>query len=86
MQNIIEININDYQDVIDKFDNDKLSNELASFICRQYNALSLHKSVEINVKSSNLTEEQEKNIANMIHKYFGLETKKSILTFRYKIK
>lgn len=87
MKNTIEININEYEDVIEKFDDNKLSRELANFIYNQYTALSVNKNVEINVKSTcNLTEEQENNIADMIHRHFGLETQKSILTFKYKTK
>ena len=33
-----------------------------------------------------MTEEQENNLADMIHRHFGLETQKSILTFQYKTK
>lgn len=85
MKNIIEINITNYEDVVEKFDNNKLSNELAKFIYNQYTALSVNKGVEINI-NSNLTEEQKNNLADMIHRHFGLETQKSILTFKYKTK
>lgn len=85
MKNIIEINIYNYEDVIEKFDNNKLSRELADFIYNQYTALSVNKGVELSV-NSNLTEEQENILADMIHRHFGLETQKSILTFRYKTK
>lgn len=87
MKNTIEININNYEDVIEKFDIDKLSNDLANFIYNQYMALSLRKGVEINVKTTcNLNEKQEEELVNMIHKHFGLEVQKSIITFKYKIK
>ena len=87
MKNTIEININNYDDVIEKFDNGKLSVDLAKFTYNQYSALSPNKEVEINVKSNCcLTEEQKQSIVDMIHKYFGLETQKNILTFRYKTK
>jgi len=87
MKNVIEININTYEDITEKFNNDKLSRELANFIYDQYAALSLNKNVEINIKSTcDLTEEQENNIADMIHRHFGLETQKSILIFKYKTK
>jgi len=85
VKNIIEINVKNYEDVIEKFDNNKLSRELADFIYNQYTALSVSKSVELNI-NSNLTQEQENNLADMIHRHFGLETQKSILTFRYKTK
>ena len=87
MKNIIEINIKNYDAAIEKFDSDKLSSELASYIYNQYTALSLNTKVEICIKTEcDLTEEQEQNIADMIHKYFGLETQKSIITFKYKTK
>ena len=85
MKNIIEINIHNYDYVTEKFDSNKLSRELASFIYNQYTSLSVNKGVELNV-NSNLTEEQENNLADMIHRHFGLETQKSILTFQYKTK
>lgn len=87
MKNIIEININNYEDVIEKFDNDKLSNDLANFIYNQYMALPINRKPEINIKTiCDLTEEQQGNIADIIHKHFGLEVQKSIVAFRHKIK
>lgn len=85
MKNAIEINIDNFEDAIEKFDNDKLSSKLAKFIYEQYLVLSPNKGIEINVKTtSSLTEEQKHLLADMIHKYFGLETQKNILNFKYK--
>lgn len=87
MKNCIEININNYEDIIEKFDNDKLSRELADFIYNQYTAFSINQNIEINIRTTfDLTENQEQEIVDMIHRHFGLETQKNILTFKYKTK
>lgn len=84
MKHIIEININDYQDVIEKFDNDKLSSELASFIYGQCMALPFNDIIEINIKTTcNLSKIQKDNIVDMIHSYFGLEVKKDLILLKH---
>lgn len=85
--NTINITINKYEDIMEKFDNNKLSSELAYFIYNQYMSMPLRKGVEMNIKSNfNMTEEQEGIISDMIHRYFGLQVQKSIYNFRYKTK
>lgn len=74
MINKIEINIKNYGDVIAKFDNDKLSQELASFIYRECLTFPLKSKIEINIKSeSKLSKANQNNITDMIHAYFGQE-------------
>lgn len=83
----INININKYEDVMEKYDNNKLSSELAYFIYNQYMSLPLRKGVELNIETNfEITEEQEGIISDMIHRYFGLQVQKSIYNFRYKTK
>lgn len=84
---IINININKYEDVMEKYDNNKLSSELAYFIYNQYMSLPLRKGIELNIETNfEITEEQEDIISDMIHRYFGLQVQKSIYNFRYKTK
>ena len=83
----INININKYEDVMEKYDNNKLSSELAYFIYNQYMSLPLRKGIELNIETNfEITEEQEGIISDMIHRYFGLQVQKSIYNFRYKTK
>lgn len=83
----INININKYEDVMEKYDNNKLSSELAYFIYNQYMSLPLRKGIELNIETNfEITEEQEDIISDMIHRYFGLQVQKSIYNFRYKTK
>jgi len=87
MKNVIEININNYEDAIQKFDNDKLSNELANFIYNECMALPINKKIEINIKTNCLlTENQENDLINMIHAYFGLEVKKDLIISKQQYK
>ena len=74
MANIIEVNIKKYDDVIAKFDNDKLSQELASFMYRECLILPLKGKIEINIKSEDkLNKTNQNNITDMIRAYFGQE-------------
>ena len=87
MKNIIEINVNNYIDVVDKFNNNQLSHDLANFIYNQYKAMPIRNNVEININVNFfITEKEQEHLADMIHKYFGLEVQKSIMVARYKTK
>lgn len=83
--NKIEININSYEDIIEKYNNDKLCDDLARYIFNQTMAIPMNRNPEIDIYiKDELNEEQETKIADMIHRYFGLEVQKSLIISKYK--
>lgn len=76
----IDVNINEYTDVLEKFDNDKLSRELADFIYEQYKSFSPKEKANIKIITNKpLAEDEKHNLAEMIHAYFGLEVQKMLI-------
>ena len=83
--NKIIININRYEDIIEKYNNNVLSDELARYIFNRAMTISINRNPEIDIYAANsLTDEQENEIADMIHKHFGLEVQKSLIISKYK--
>lgn len=82
----IDVNINDYSDVLEKFDNDKLSKELAEFIYEQYKSFKPKGNANIKIIASKPLEQNQKHdLAEMIHAYFGLEVQKMLIVSKYHV-
>jgi len=85
MRNTIEINLKNFEEITEKYNNNKLSEELARYIFSQCMAIPVNQNPEINIRTNfELTEEQKNNIVDMMHRYFGLEVQKSIIVATYK--
>lgn len=77
MENVIEVNIKNYEHVLEEFSTNILSQSLADFIFNQYLVFPLGKKITIKFKSEEpLTEEEQKSLVYMIRSYYGFELKK----------
>lgn len=84
MNNIIEININDYNEAILNFNHNKLSNELASYIYNQAMTMPFKQSFNLVITcNEKLSQKQKDNLVDMIRSNFGLEIKRITVITKY---
>lgn len=85
MKNIIEINIQNFDEITEKYNTNELSDDLAKYIFNHAMAIPIIQNPEINVKSNEeLSDEEKDKLSDMIHRHFGLEVQKSIIMSTYK--
>jgi len=85
MRNTIEINIKNIEEITEKYNNNELSDDIANYIFSHSMAIPVNQNPEINIRTNfELIEEEKNNIADMIHRHFGLEVQKSIIISTYK--
>lgn len=82
--NNIDININDYYDVCNKFNNSILSDELSMYIYNECRGKSFKDEFKINIKSkTKLSKEQKNKIVDMIRSNYGIDIKENMISIKY---
>ena len=81
---IIDITINDLEDVTNRFNSKKLSDELSNYIYNECKGNSLKDNIKINIHTlRELTDDEKEKIVDMIRSNYGIDIKENMLYIKY---
>ena len=83
-RNVISVFINDREDIYNKYNENKLSNELGGYIYNQSLPFKLDKNVKIDIKTKFEIDDVEKEkIKKLIKEYFDLGIKETLVYYKF---
>lgn len=81
---IIDITINDLEDITNRFNSKKLSDELSNYIYNECKGNSLKENIKINIHTTkDFTNEEKGKIVDMIRSNYGIDIKENMLYIKY---
>lgn len=82
--NIINIVVKDKDDLYNRFNNNKLSDDLGNYIYGQSLSYKIKEEIKINIKTEfELNGKEKNNLVDMIREYFGLNIKETLIYYKY---
>ena len=80
----INVTVNDYEDIYNKFNNNILSDDLSKYIYDECKGKSIKNNIKINIMSKiKFDRKQKEKIVDMIRSNYGIDVKENLLYLKY---
>ena len=80
----IEVMLNKKEDMVNKFNNNILADDLAKYIYDECTGMPLNRKVTIKINSTEkLTDDEKNKLVDMIRENFGLDVKENMMYIKY---